>query len=446
MLSIFAGKKLIEFLPKEPFEGIIFFCMVPSFIHKSQIPPRPGVYIFKDKNGKVLYVGKAIDLYHRVSSYFNRRQDNPKTAVLVANIVKLDTIEVASELEALILEANLIKKYLPPYNIRLTDDKDYLYIKITKEKFPRIFTARKNELADAKDFFGPFPSSGAVRTTLKRLRRFFPWCMGTRYSRPCFYYHLGLCPGACAGKISQEDYHKIIKRFVSFLEGKKDEVIKDLTQEMEESSKNLEFEKALRVKRILTGIVYLTQSNKADVYLENPNFLDNLNSLSLKQLQKDLRLLKSPKRIECFDISNLGGETAVGSLVVLTCGEIDKRWYRKFRIRLSNKPNDVAMLKEVLSRRINHEEWPIANLILIDGGRAQVRMAESILSQNGWKIPVFGLAKRLEWLYTPGQEIIKLSKSSLSLRLLQKIRDEAHRVAINYHRKLRDKKLLYNIH
>ena len=423
--------------------------MIPAVIDKSLIPHKPGVYIYKDAAGKILYVGKAIDLYHRVSSYFNGRPDSLKTASLVENIRSCETIVVASELEALILEANLIKKYLPPYNIKLTDDKDYLYIKITKEDFPRILTARKNELDDAKEFFGPFPSSRSVRTTLKKLRRVFPWCNNMviykngGMQRPCFYYHLGQCPGPCAGKVNNKEYNKIISQFSKFMQGKRDELIEDLRKEMEVYSKNLEFEKAQAVKKVLDGLEYLLQSNNTDAYLENPNFLEDQNRLSLEQLKEALKLKNIPERIECYDISNTSGKEAVGSLVVLTHGDLDKKWYRRFKIRVDGKPNDVGMMGEMVSRRMKHKEWPKPDLVLVDGGKGQVNIVYKLTQENGWDIPVFGLAKRMEWLYASGDEVIKLPKTSLPLKLLQKIRDEAHRFAISYHRKLRDEKLFF---
>lgn len=423
--------------------------MIPAFANKSQIPQKPGVYIFKDDAGKILYVGKAINLYHRVSSYFSSKPHSPKTAALVENIRSVETIEVLSELEALILEANLIKKYLPPYNIRLTDDKDYLYIKITNEDFPKVLIARKKELDDAKEYFGPFPSGSTVRTTLKKLRRIFPWCNGSgssingqasskRYFRPCFYYHLGLCPGSCAGKVNKKEYNKNIRRFSQFMQGKKEQVFKDLQNEMEKASHNLEFEKAQSIKKTIEGLQYLTQTNNAQVYLENPNFVEDQSKLALENLRKDLKLPSLPERIECYDISHIQGKFAVGSLVVLSHGDIDKKWYRKFKIILGKKPNDVGMMREILQRRMKYKEWPQPNLILVDGGRGQARGVFKELENKKWEVPVFGLAKRMEWLYPPKGEIIKLPRSSLSLHLLQKIRDEAHRFALGYHRKLRD--------
>ncbi|KKS13967.1 hypothetical protein A2617_04880 [Candidatus Daviesbacteria bacterium RIFOXYD1_FULL_41_10] len=415
---------------------------------KEQVPHGPGVYIFQDKAGRILYVGKAVDLRTRVSSYFSGKSDNIKTEDMVENIASLETIKVLSEIEALILEANLIKKYLPPYNIKLTDDKDYLYIKITGGHYPKIITARKNELSDAKKYFGPFPSSRVVRDTLKKLRRIFPWCNGTgnrakgiMKSRPCFYYHLGLCPGACVGKISRQDYNKIINRFSRFMEGKTDTLLHELKREMGKYSQKTMYEQAQTIKKTIDGLQYLMQSTSIKGYLENPNFLEEQNKFSLESLQNDLGLNKISERIECFDISNISGKNATGSMVVLTAGELDKSQYRKFKIQLAGKPNDVAMMREIIRRRFKHQEWPMPDLIIVDGGRGQANVVNDELRTMNYELPVFGLAKKMEWLYRPDGNVIRLPHSSFALRLLQKIRDEAHRFAINYHRKLRSKML-----
>jgi len=444
---------------------------------KSKIPRRPGVYIYKDKDGKILYVGKAVDLYQRVASYFSDMQSNgvnlthtrggirihrsnTKVATLVEHIAKVETIIVESELEALILEANLIKKYLPSFNVRLTDDKDYLYIAVSKEAFPKIVTARKKDLRLVKKYWGPFPSSKTIRETLKLLRKVFPWCSlasqvndpvrslalrtKTRF-RPCFYYHLKLCPGACIGLIDKKDYRKLINRFSKFMDGKLDELISQLTREMMQESKALRFEEAAKIKKTIDGITYLTQPNRINLYLENPNFLEEESKQALEELKKDLNLKKLPERIEGYDISNIQGREASGSMVVLTNGEPDKSQYRKFKITLggrSAKPNDVGMMCEMLQRRLKHIEWPLPDLILIDGGRGQARAIKHKMSNVKCQIPVYGLAKKTEWLYPPEDEVIKLSRKSLSLKLLQKLRDEAHRFALVYHRQLHKRAVL----
>lgn len=420
--------------------------MIPKFLDKSLLVHKSGVYIYKNLKNDILYVGKALDLNKRVSSYFSGIKD-PKTTSLVSEIANLETIVVESELEALILEANLIKKYLPPYNIRLIDDRDYLYIGITREDFPKIITLRKQDLRKVKKFFGPFPSATTVKNTLKKLRKVFPWCSSPpKFSlqpsrlqakhRGCFYYHLGLCPGACVGEISKKNYNKIIKRFSMLLEGKREELVSELTFEMQALSENQKYEEANSVKRVLYGITYLTQTNRTQLYLENPNFLEEESKLALEQLQKDLHLPKLPERIEGYDISNIQGKESTGSMVVLTNGEIDKSQYRKFKIHITGRPNDVGMHKEMMRRRLKHTEWSPPDLIIIDGGGGQVRGVNNELRIMNYGIPIFGLAKKEEWLYPPEGEIIKLPRKSLSLKLLQKLRDESHRFAIAYHRKL----------
>lgn len=419
--------------------------MIPASIDRSKIPHKPGVYIYKSKGGRVIYVGKAIDLSSRVSSYFYSKDKDSKTQALVDKIAGLETIIVESELEALILEANLIKKYLPPFNVRLTDDKDYLYIMVTKEDFPKILTARKKDLKDTKKYWGPFPSSRTVKETLKSLRRVFPWCTiasRNRTLRPCFYFHIGQCPGACAGLISKKDYQKIIISFSKFMDGKKDELVANLLKEMGKESKYQRFEAASRIKKILDGITYMTQPNRVKLYLENPNFLEEERQLALVALKEDLKLEEIPERIEGYDISNIQGKQASGSMVVLTNGEIDKSQYRKFKIRISGRPNDVGMMAEMLRRRLTHAEWPKPDLMIIDGGRGQVNAAKFQITNSRLQIPVYGLAKRMEWLYLAEGQILKLPRKSLSLKLLQKLRDEAHRFAISYHRKLRDKAVI----
>lgn len=440
--------------------------MIPSFIDRDLLPHKSGVYIYKNSKKRVIYVGKAIDLYHRVASYFRGYEESRflskakgayfngehdiKTNTLVSKITSVETIIVESELEALILEANLIKKYLPEFNVRLVDDKDYLYIKVTNEHFPKVLTARKHDLGDSLKYFGPFPSSKTVKETLKSLRKVFPWCNNPpkftqqpsrlqAKQRGCFYYHLGLCPGACLGKFSKEEYRKNIFRLSKLLDGQKGNLIEELSKDMEKASEDQDFEEAGRLKKMITGISYLTQPNRIRNYLENPNFLEDQRQIALETLQKALNLPILPERIEGYDISNISGKEATGSMVVLTNGEIDKSQYRKFKIHITGRPNDVGMHREMMRRRLGHEEWKTPDLIIVDGGRGQVRGVNQELRIKNYGIPIYGLAKRMEWLYPPEDEIIKLPKKSPALQLLQKLRDESHRFAISYHRKLRNK-------
>ncbi len=280
--------------------------MIVAPFDRSKIPHKPGIYMYKNNLGEVIYVGKAIDLFSRVSSYFSSGGKDVKTTHLVENIADIETIVVESELEALILEANLIKKYLPLYNIRLTDDKDYLYIIVTAEEFPRVLTGRKVDISRGDKYFGPFPSSRTVKETLKKLRRVFPWCSAkSKTGRGCFYYHLGLCLGPCVGEISTADYKKIINRFVRFLNGQKNELLEELTIEMEKYSKGLNFEEAERVRKVIQGILYLTQVSRVSSYLENPNFLEDERAQALKTLQLELKLNELPDTTEGSDISNI---------------------------------------------------------------------------------------------------------------------------------------------
>ena len=418
--------------------------MIPAHIDKTKLPHKPGIYIHKDSDGKIMYVGKAVDLYSRVSSYFSGSINSFKTAHMVEKIADIETIVVESELEALILEANLIKQHLPPYNIRLTDDKDYLYIVVTKEDYPQITTGRKKDVRAVKKYYGPFPSSKTVKDTLKKLRRVFPWCSNppgpkNKNNKACFYQHIKLCPGACIGAISREEYNKIISRFAKFMDEGKQKFVNELTKEMNTASKKQDYEEANRIKKTLSGIEYMTQPTGISKYLENPNFLQDERQQTLLQLQKNLNLPEVPERIECYDISNFQGTDATGSMVVLTNGEIDKSQYRKFKISIAGKPDDFAMHAEMMRRRLKHTEWPTPQLFIIDGGLGQVHASHGEILKAGLNTPTFGLAKREEWLYSPEGDIIKLPKRSLSLRLLQKIRDESHRFAITYHRKLRKK-------
>jgi len=415
--------------------------MLPDYIDKTLLAHKPGIYIYRNNHGEILYVGKAVDLFSRVSSYFNLSYHEPKTAHLVENIRSVETIIVQSELEALILEANLIKKYLPPYNIMLKDDKDYIYIGLTDEEFPKVITARKQDLKKLKKYFGPFPSATTVKKTLKQLRRVFPWCSNppgprNKTHRPCFYFHIKLCPGACIRIVDKEDYNRVINMFSKFMDGKHQELLEELNEQMSKLSTQEKFEEANRIKKVFNGVKYLLQPTSISQYLENPNFLEDQNKHALSELQQVLNLPAYPERIECYDISNFQGTDSTGSMVVLTSGEIDKSQYRKFKIKITGKPNDYAMHAEMMRRRLKND-WPLPQLFLIDGGRGQVRASKEELVKAGVNVPIYGIAKREEWLYSSGEEIVKLPKRNLALRLMQRIRDESHRFAINYHRKLR---------
>jgi len=407
-----------------------------------ELPQKPGVYIFKDEKGKRLYIGKAINIAKRVKGHFAKAKLDIKSDAFTSRLDSIEPIVVDSEIEALVLEANLIKKYKPPYNSQLKDGKDYLYIKITNDKFPRVITARKRDLENSLYYFGPFPSSAKVRSTLKLLRRVFPYstCKPGQ-KRPCLFFHLGLCSGVCAGKISEKDYKKNIRNLRLFLEGKKFEVLGNLERQMKILSKRQSYEEAAETKKKMESISYITRPVRlVEEYIE-----EDLASLRRKEIEELTRVLgfsKSPTRIECYDISNFLGSYSVGSMVVFVNGESDRSEYRRFKIKRVKGINDPAMMAEVLSRRFQNS-WQTPDLLIVDGGKTQLNASLAVLKGLGLNIPLVSLAKRLEEIHVPGRETtIRLERKSDALKLVQRIRDEAHRFAVTYHRKLRSMEFL----
>lgn len=409
------------------------------------LPTLPGVYLFKNLAGEIIYIGKAINLKNRVSSYFQKNSSLlPRTQNMVAQISALEMIPVQSEIEALILEARLIKKHYPYFNIRLKDDKDYLYIKITKEEFPTIKVARKRDLDDALDYYGPFPDGTSVRRVLKSLRKIFPYSTCQPNSKKaCFYYHLSLCTGVCIGKVTPKEYRKIIRSFRDFMDGKKEKVLKSLEKEMYRQAKFLNFEKALIYKQQIQMIEYVTQPiGRIEAYVENPNLLEDIREKQLEDLANVLGIKHELHRIECYDISHTMGSYTSGSMVVLTDGNPDTNEYRRFRIKTVKGIDDYASLKEVIRRRL-HNDWPTPDLMVIDGGKGQLNACFEVLQELKLPYPVIGLAKREEEIFVPGSsEAIKLNRDNKSLQLIQLIRDEAHRFALKYHRSMRSKAFL----
>ncbi len=406
-------------------------------------PDTPGVYLMKDGDGRVLYVGKAGNLKRRVSSYFLRPHD-ARLERLVSEIRSIDYRETDTAIEALILEAELIKKLSPPFNVREKDDKSFLYVEIAKGKFPRVLLVRGRD-AENGARFGPFTSASSIREALKILRRIFPWSnhtekqearskkQGAEKTRPCFEYELGLCPGTCVHAISQSDYRKNINNLKLFLGGEKKKVVRNLEKEMAAASKHLEFEKAEKLRRRMFALQHIH-----DVALINESEIENWK----------LEIGNSAKRIEGYDISNISGTSAVGSMVVFENGEPDKNEYRKFKIRTVVGSNDVGMLKEVLHRRFiratpgsatGKDNWPLPNLILIDGGRGQVSAAKAVLLETMLKIPVIGIAKGAK---RKRNDIIGFVPTWTDKKTLVRVRDEAHRFAIGYHKKVRGREFI----
>lgn len=414
-----------------------------------KLPDTPGVYIMKGSDGKTLYVGKAGNLRRRVSSYFERPHD-VRIQTLVSRIAEIDFEKTDSALEALIREAALIKSIEPPFNIREKDGKSFLYIAITKEKFPRVLLVRGKDFASDKSLegerhFGPFVSASNARTAMKILRKIFPWnthppeMIGT-CEKPCFDAQVGLCPGTCVGAVTREEYHKTVERLILFFQGKKKRVIQSMEKDMIAAGKHLEFEKAVQLR----GQIFALQHIQDTALLGESDIV-----------KSDTE--QSKWRIEGYDISNISGTSAVGSMVVFEGTEPNKNEYRKFKIKTVEGSNDVAMLTEVLERRFKRhssrqsatdeavryipfanenelDEWPMPNLILIDGGLPQANAAYKVLRRLGLKIPLVGIAKGPE---RKRNDVIGAIPKGVTKETLIRVRDEAHRFAIGYHKKLR---------
>ena len=427
---------------------------LPSQI--KNLPTKIGVYLFQDHVGKILYVGKALKLRPRVSSYFTDRSHlGPLLPKFLSEIKKITYFVVESEVEALLLEANLIKKYQPFYNSQSKDDKSFLYIKITKEDYSHVAVDRlpKNPVQRKQKektayYFGPYPSAKTVKRTLKRLRRIFPYCSARKIpSKPCFYYGIGLCLGPCGNFVSKNEYRTMINHLKLLLSGKKTKLLRELERDMQAKSKEKQYETAAMLRDQINQIKFLTSAyHLLEEYLKFPELVLDQHLKESGELREILKpyfpKLDEVKKIEAFDISNLGGRLATGSMVVFVDGETEKNAYRHFRIRLKkDKPDDPAMMYEVITRRLKHTEWDFPQLILVDGGKSQVAASLKALKGAKTDIPLVGLAKREERLilkdYHHSFVTVKLPADSKALNLLLRLRDESHRFAISYHKKLR---------
>ncbi len=527
-------------------------------------PDSPGVYLMKDNSGKIIYIGKALSLKKRVASYFNKSYSpDLKTGILVENISDIDYIITGSEEEALVLEATLVKIHKPKFNIRLKDDKKWLYLKVTSEEWPKIVLTREME-DDGARYFGPYTEAGLARKTLDIVRRVFPVrsCkreIGGKRTRPCLYFQIKMCQAPCNLDVEKQEYDDLVKGALMFLGGHHKDLIMRLEERMENASSRMDFERAaairdqlksirksrtghmavpssrhdqdivgvgvqkdlgcaqvffVRDKRIvgrkrfyLDGVGdtsveevissflrqyysstqdvpkevivqacpldkgailnWLSGRRKSRVELrvplrgrkrklllmavKNAEFelgqqlikedLKKVKDRAVSELQKELRLSSPPLSIEAVDISNIGGKKAVGSLVVFNDGKPSKKDYRRFRIKTEG-PDDVGMIREVVLRRYSKVDTP-PDLLLVDGGKGQVNAAVDVL--KGLELvdfPVIGLAKEHEHIFLPGrQSPLILPLDSEALKLLMRIRDDAHRFAVSYHKKLRKKSL-----
>ena len=543
------------------------------------VPKKPGVYLLKDDKGKMLYVGKAKILRDRLRSHFRPGTDEDrKHRLMMSRVADFETIVTDSEVEALILEANLVKEHRPRYNINLKDDKSYPYIRLTAESFPRVFITRKI-VQDGSSYFGPYTDVGAARQLMAAIRRIFPvrTCrlriteetVLSKKHKVCLNYHIGRCRGPCEELISQSDYRWYVDQVVAFIQGRNNDLIRDLENKMKKLSQLKRFEEAALIRdeissiasfqskqKIVDGLmadrdlitvvsrdddacavvfnvrdgkitnrhhfylkgvedeseneiltsflkqyylrsdyipkeIYLTsplteisevkewlsrkkrktvelfvpqKGKKArlmDMCVRNAKLLleelrlqkeqtESRIARSVEALQKDLSLDNPPNRIEAFDVSNIAGQDAVASMVVFENGRPKKSDYRKFKIKTVDGIDDFRMMAEVIERRMSRllkEEKPLPDLILVDGGKGQLSAAVQVLKKLSLPDqPIVELAKRLEEVFLPGiPDPQNIPKSSAGLRLLQRVRDEAHRFAVQYHRTLRKKRTISSV-
>ena len=424
----------------------------------SHLPDGPGVYVMRDASGAVLYVGKAKSLRKRVAQYFggNPADKRRKIPNLVALIRRIDYVASASEREALLVERQLIHKLQPFFNEMWKDSKSYPYIEITKEDFPRLFFTRR-KTRDGGLYFGPFPKVEPLRKLLGYLTRikfihlrFCRWKfslaepLAERKIKACLYFHTGQCTAPCAGRISREDYQALAGRVADFLKGDYDKLRREFAEKMERASAALAFEEAASYRDFLTAFKHMEE--RVLVGQLEPDFMEKAvgRTGAVTALKEALGLARPPAHIECFDTSSLFGRHAVGSSVCFINGEKNTAHYRHYRIKFENAAggsDDFAMIEEIVGRRlaqIKRGGGELPDLLVIDGGPGQLAAAMKAMAAAKLKIPLISLAKRLEEIYSPLRgKPLQLERAHPGLRLLQALRDEAHRFGITYHRKLR---------
>lgn len=421
-------------------------------------PLAPGVYLMKDEQGRVLYVGKAKNLRNRAGHYFTKAAaDDKRTCDLVKLIADVDFVQAESEVDALLMEARLVKDIQPRFNIELKDDKSFPYLQIRmREDFPRVEFTRSPRRRGVK-LYGPFTSAKGLRAALQVLQRIFKFrTCGLdiaesdprwRWFRPCLLASIHQCTAPCNFRVSREDYRKQIRGLRLVLEGKKAKLLAEMTNEMTLASAQLQFEKAARLRDEIAALQNLSLRGQVDKDVQ-PEVFQIEPKKGLVGLRKILGLSQTPRTIEGLDIAHLGGGETVASLVAFIDGLPFKPGYRRYKIRTVTGVDDFASIREVISRRFRHDRQPgeesvFPDVLLIDGGKGQLNAALEVLQFLGKEPPcLVSLAKREEEIYRPGDaEPIRLSRHAAALRLLQYVRDEAHRFAQHYHHLLRHKKL-----
>ncbi len=386
----------------------------------NNLPETPGVYLFRNDKGDIIYIGKAANIRRRAKSYFLNNVKG-KLLLIKEETKKIETEKTKTTIEALIKEAELIKKEKPRYNIKEKDDKSFLYLVITNDFYPRVILERGKNLEKKKirSIFGPFVFSSEIRSALQIIRKIFPFSTHTKREiekgNPCFFYQINLCPGTCAGKIDRRRYLREVKNIELFFQGKKKEILKSLEKEMKKESDKTNYERAGELKRkrdLLTHIQDIT--------------------IAGKQLQQN------NIRVEGYDVSNISGKNAVGSMVVMFGEVMQKEEYRLFKLKTVIGADDTGMIKEIIKRRFKNN-WQIPHLILVDGGKGQVSAVKEALSEYGLNIPVVGVAKGKD---RKKEEVVGKIPFGIKKGNLIRLQNEAHRFAINYHKKLRQKNFI----
>ncbi len=424
----------------------------------STVPTVPGVYFHKDSENNIIYIGKAANLRNRLRQYFqNSKTKDVKTVALVNDIADFDWITCDTEIDALFFEAELVRRYLPKYNILLRDDKSLVYIRINYNDNHPTVTLTRRPLDDNAKYFGPYTSALPIKRALVFLRRIFPYSthQGVIPKRACLQYQLGLCPGLEENRTSIQDYRKNLRRLISYLSGDKQKLVRELESEMKQAAAKHDFEVAATLRNQLTDLKSLANQ----IVFSDKENQEISKDQALSGLMDILGLSKIPKRIEGYDISHMQGTNNVASMVVFINGVPEKKEYRKFKMILTGN-NDFKHIEEVISRRLSKQnvaKWQLPDLFLIDGGKGQLSSAIKARDKLDFKIPMIGLAKRDEEIIVDlnGSNLalnetslkgfsayvktndnfatILLPKSSPIIKLLQRIRDESHRFAVSYH-------------
>jgi Nuclease subunit of the excinuclease complex len=413
------------------------------------LPSAPGVYFHKNQQGEVIYVGKAAVLKNRVRQYFQNTEKDPKTAALVAEIADTDWIVVETEMDALFLESEMIKRYMPQWNILLRDDKTVSYVRINmKDEIPYVSTTR-NPLDDGATYIGPFYAKNTILKALRILRKIFPFYEKPYDGKKTLNTDLSLTPGIEIGKITPKEYKKNLHNLIRYLNGDRKKLILDLEKQMKTAAALHDFEEAAKLRDEYFGLKGL----KRKIIFSDKEFLDLSSDKALLELKQLLNLQDPPRRIEGYDISHISGTNTVASMVVFQNGASDRTAYRKFKIR-SSKNDDTASMYEVIFRRLKHQEWPFPDLIILDGASPQLSAVLGLLSAAN--IPVIGRNKSGDHtrnadvnLIIPikqpdGQYLFQskvYSNDSHLAKLITRIDEESHRFAITYHRQLRSKNL-----